>query len=165
MLLMDREKRPVGPEWDHVEAPEHLRRESLAVSAWTSGPFLVISSLITTKHHSGNVGPEWLISISRRRRRSKRCKDREVRRLLRDFNMWPCEEDNHEAGIARKFWMPVDPAERGVCECKTTEEQVVEPDGYTWSRLKPTASSSPKTESQSAPSSEQPASGPRPAGA
>lgn len=131
---MDREKRPSGTSWQEMEAPAQLRRDSIAISAWSNGPFIVVSSLITTRHHGGNVGPEWLISISRRKRRSKRCKNREVRRLLRDFAMWPCEEDNHELGIARKFWLPVDPSERGVCECKTDEEQVVESDGYTWSR-------------------------------
>ena len=129
---MECERRPVGLGWSQVSAPPQLIEDSLAVSSWVNGPFLAISALVATQHHSGNVGPEWLISISRRG--SRRPRSREVRRLLRDFEMWPCEEDNHELGIARKFWLPVDPKERGVCECKADEEQVVEPDGYTWSR-------------------------------
>ena len=131
---MEREKRPFGAGWEEIEAPEHLRSESVAVPAWANGRFVAISSLIIVPHHSGNVGPEWIISISRRG--SRRPRPRETRRLLRDFGMWPCEEDNHEPGIARKFWLPLDPAERGICECKADEEQVVESDGYTWSRLR-----------------------------
>ena len=162
-VLLEREKRPFGIGWVQAEAPENLIRESIAISAWSNGRFFAISTLVTAKHHSGNVGPEWLISISRR---GPRCANsREVRRLLRDFGMWPAEEDNHERGRARKFWLPVDPAERGVCECKTNEEQVVESDGYTWSRLKPNASSSPTSETQSEPSSERLASAHRSASA
>ena len=130
------EKRPISPVWVNIPTPSHIVADSIAVSTWVNGPFVVISSLITVEHHSGNVGPEWLISISRRRRQSNRCNSRESRRVLRQFGMYPAEEDNHEPGMARKFWLPVDPAERGVCECKTNEEQVRESDGYTWSRRK-----------------------------
>jgi hypothetical protein len=43
------------------------------------------------------------------------------------------EEDNHHPGIARHFWMVVDPARRVDCECKVGETVVKEPDGYKWS--------------------------------
>ncbi len=47
------------------------------------------------------------------------------------------EEDNHEPGNARHFFVPVDKAKRGICECKTTEEVHVEPNGHTWTNPRP----------------------------
>lgn len=132
------EKRP-GPEWE--EAPDidmnALRRRlgspASVSSAWTRGRFRAISTLEPSGElPKGGVGPQWLVSISRRGRR--RPTSEECRRILRQFRMVGAEEDNHEPGIARKFWMPVDPNERVDCQCKADEEQVVEPDGYTWSR-------------------------------
>lgn len=130
---METEKRPGGAGWEEGEVPSQLLGEATPISMWVNGRFRAISELKEVELPGGGIGPTWIISISRMGARRPRI--RETRRLLRDFGMWPCEEDNHEPGIARKFWLPVDPAERGICECKTDEEQVVEPDGYTWSRL------------------------------
>jgi len=125
------EKRPQHPNWDQLQNPPGPD-PSPTLSTWANGRFLAISQLADMKLPSGGIGPTWTISISRQG--SRRPRDREVRRILREFSMWPTEEDNHEPGIARKFFMSVDPAERTDCECKANEEQVVEPDGYTWSR-------------------------------
>ena len=82
----------------------------------------------------GATGPTWLVSISRS---GARASDDEVRDVLIAFGMHEAEEDNHEPGVARKFFLIVDPAERTACECKADEEQIVEPDGFTWSNPKP----------------------------
>lgn len=43
------------------------------------------------------------------------------------------DEDNHNPGIARALFCPVEPEYRHACECRITETLVVEPDGYEWS--------------------------------
>jgi hypothetical protein len=101
---------------------------------WQSGPILVASSLIVAEMPDGNgTGEQWLVSVSANR---KRPKPHHVRRALRAFDMTAAEEDNHEPGVARKFFLVVDPARRVDCECKTTEETIVEPDGFRWSNPK-----------------------------
>lgn len=99
---------------------------------WGRGPLRVISSvgMMELPDGGGEQGPTWLISVSSG---GTRATDREARRALRDFGMAGAEEDNHTPGIARAFFLVVDPARRVDCECKTTETVIVEEDGYRWS--------------------------------
>jgi hypothetical protein len=118
-------REPEGREWSRsrVALPNAV--------AWTSGPITVLSSLAMAElpDGSGELGPQWQISISHQ---GKRPKPHHVRRALRAFGMVGAEEDNHHPGNARHFWLPVDPKRRRDCECKETEETVVDADGYTW---------------------------------
>ena len=82
----------------------------------------------------GGVGPTWLVTISYR---GARPSDAHVELVLRQFRMRDAEEDNHTPGITRSFFMPVDPKWRGVCDCKETEETIVEDDGYEWQNPRP----------------------------
>lgn len=117
-------KTPTGPEWAIVA------RLPVGV-VWQSGNVRVISTLDEAELPTGDgVGPQWHISISTAK--NTRPKPFHVRRALRAFGMVGAEEDNHEPGMARHFWMPVDPSKRVDCECKTTEVTVVESDGYRW---------------------------------
>lgn len=84
----------------------------------------------------GLTGPTWHLSVSRL---GKRPRERDVEHALRDFELVGAEEDNHHPGGARHFFLPVDPAYQGQCECKTTEDVIVEPDGYAWTNPKPAA--------------------------
>ena len=129
------EKRPTGAGWSWFEPPIYRGANA---SGWLRGNFRILSQIDNIELPKGGIGPQWIVSISRRGRRRPTVK--ECRRLLRHFGMGSAEEDNHEKGIARKFWLPVDPAERVDCECKVDEEQVVEADGYTWSRPREKAS-------------------------
>lgn len=100
------------------------------------GKLVVVSTLDVAElpDGSGEVGPQWHVSISiDDLRRPRRATDEECERTLRDFDLVGAEEDNHEPGRARHFWLPVDPARRVECECKTTDEVIVEPDGHRWS--------------------------------
>ncbi|HEY3500707.1 MAG TPA: hypothetical protein VGK73_38710 [Polyangiaceae bacterium] len=135
-----REKRPRGSEWvecrDPYRGTEAATEPSrLACSTWTDGLVLVVSALELAElpDGSGRAGEQWHISISRGG--GKRAKPHDVRRALRAFGMVSAEEDNHEPGSARNFWMPVDPAARVDCECKTDEDQIVT-DGHRWSNPK-----------------------------
>jgi hypothetical protein len=104
-------------------------------SVYRRGELTVIVTLATMEMPDGNgSGPTWLLSVTRR---GKRAKDNLVKVALRDFGMLDAEEDNHNPGQARCFFLVCDPARRVACECKTTEQVLVEPDGYRWSNPTP----------------------------
>lgn len=130
--MTDTERKPAaGSGWERVESPMDFR---VNASAWRRGRLRVISTLDQTETN-GWEGPTKILSISRVGNR--RPNDRELARMIRDFGVpSPYDEDNHENGIARKVFCPTDPSARTACECKVTEEVVVEPDGYRWSRPK-----------------------------
>lgn len=117
--------RAPGGKWEHVG-------KHGGGTFWDCGPLRVLSELAQAEYPdgSGDVGPQWLISVSYKRRRPN---DKQLRKALRAFNMVDAEEDNHMPGGTRQFWLPVDPGRRVGCECKVTEVQVVEVDGHTWS--------------------------------
>lgn len=134
---MSREKRPRrGKGWMEIPTPREARLDNtLSVSVWANGAVRVISELCNAELPGGDgaSGPTWHISVSRLARRPM---PRDVEHALRDFELIGAEEDNHHPGNARHYFMPVDPAFRGICECKATEDVVVERDGYTWTNPK-----------------------------
>lgn len=111
----------------------HIR--ALSYSVWYRSGVMVVSALemADAPDGRGDMIPQWHISIAGNRRRST---DVEVRQTLVCFGMMDAEEDNHHPGVARHFWLTVDPARRVDCECKTTEETIVEMDGYRWQNSK-----------------------------
>jgi len=127
-------KQPRGREWTRL--PDVRPPDGSIVQRWSSGPILVTSGIHNTElpDGRGERGPQWLIGISAQ---GKRPKPHHVRRVLRAFGMKEAEEDNHEPGVARKFFLVVDPTRRVDCECKDTEETIVEPDGFRWSNPRP----------------------------
>lgn len=66
----------------------------------------------------------------------RRASDAEIEYILRAFDMADAEEDNHSPGVARHFFRPIHlPAgQTSICDCKSDETTVIEPDGYRWSR-------------------------------
>lgn len=102
-------------------------------SLWATHDGLrAISSLEDAKYPSGvGAGPQWHISVAYIGER-RRATNTELLRAVDGFGMDVFDEDNHAPGEARHLWMPVDPAERTACECKTSERTMVEPDGYAW---------------------------------
>lgn len=125
--MPDQQERRPGPDWLEVPYPPQARAPGhIAGSAWVFGHVCVISALTNAElpDGSGELGPQWHISITRKR---KRPKETDVRRALRAFRLVGAEEDNHHPGNARHFWLPVVD-----CECKAEEATIVEPDGYTY---------------------------------
>jgi hypothetical protein len=103
----------------------------LSYSAWSNGKLLAFSALETAQLPDGSgVGLQFHISISAN---GKRVDSKTARRALAAFRLQDAEEDNHEPGVAKHFWLPVDPEHRVDCECKATEVQVTEADGHRWS--------------------------------
>jgi len=119
--------------------PRMLESLPMSVSAWIRRDVFILSAfeLAEAPDGTGEAIPQWHVSISTRNDKgdhpSKRSSDEEVRQTLAGFGMTGAEEDNHHPGVARHFWMPVDPARRRDCECKVTEKVITEPDGYRYS--------------------------------
>ena len=129
---MDKREKLPPREWQPIPTPFAIRSASIGASSWMLGRVAVISTLVDADlpDGSGETGPQWHVSISAS---GKRAKPTEIRKALRAFGMVGAEEDNHHPGAARHFWMPVDPKRRVACECKATEVQVVDSEGYRWS--------------------------------
>lgn len=102
-------------------------------STWRSHDGLFVMSAcensVLPGTHPEEYGPQWHISVSRAPARST---TDDVRRVVEGFAMPAFDEDNHHPGIARHLWCPVDERYRTACECKLTEQLIVEPDGYEW---------------------------------
>ena len=130
-----RERRPGSGAWGHIQA---WNGPGVIVgSRWTDGRLIVVSALeMAGSPVTGEPTPQWHISVSSRGRRPK---PHEIRRALRALGMVGAEEDNHHPGVARHFWLPVDPAHRVGCECKAAEDTITGPDGYQWTNPKPGA--------------------------
>jgi len=135
-----RERWPKDSDWAQVPLPASVVSALVVIdgcaSAWLSGRLRVLSALEQAElpDRSG-IGPQWHVSITAGQ--DRRASPGQVRRALTAFGMLKGEEDNHHPGVARHFWMPVDPSHRVDCECKETEDLVVEGDGYRWTNPKP----------------------------
>lgn len=102
--------------------------------SWKKGRVRALTECTVMEYPDGDgKGPTWLVSFSLD---GERLSGRPLDRALSDFGMSDAEEDNHHPGVARHFFMPVDPAHRVDCECKSDETIIVEADGYTWSNSK-----------------------------
>jgi hypothetical protein len=126
---------PTLPGWVALPAARLLAPGVWTISAWQNGTTCVISGLEVAEYPDGKgVGPQWHVSVSRvGALKNHRPHPHDIRRAKRAFALKNAEEDNHHSGVARHFWIPVDPAHRVACECKTDESVVVEADGYSWS--------------------------------
>lgn len=122
-------KRPPA-HWERL--PSRPGIDMPGVELWRYSGFLVTSQLEATNspRPPGQPTPTWMLAVSRNHRRPT---DNDIARALRAFSMQEAIEDNHEPGVKRMFFLPVDPAQRAECECKTDEALVTEPDGYQWS--------------------------------
>jgi hypothetical protein len=76
---------------------------------------------------------EWIVSFSGAGVTA--LPNKKIKQYLRDFSFSDAEEDNHEPGFARKFFLAVEEKHRKKCECKD-EEQVRLSENYVYSRKK-----------------------------
>lgn len=103
------------------------------VHRWINGDIVACASRHSgvESHKSKLIVPSFQLSISVAGRRAS---DDVVRGVLADFGLEGAEEDNHSSGIARHFWLDEGRTSQPECECKKTEETIVEADGYQWQR-------------------------------
>lgn len=101
-------------------------------TAYQKGEWSALSSLVQVEDEHLPLHWEWLVSFSRMGR--SRLTNKEIAQCLRDFDAEAFEEDNHERGVARKFWYAVDPQYRKPCPCK--DEMVITEGDYQFSTKK-----------------------------
>lgn len=133
-----RVRKPKGLGWFALGVTR-LPNEDWDMYGWTHDATMTraISSLNPMRlPATGRTGLTWLVSVTRITEDGGADRPSEAQaRLVRcAFGMLDAEEDNHHPGNSRHFFLPVNPAERVPCECKAGETQVVEPDGYRWSK-------------------------------
>lgn len=98
-------------------------------TAYQRGKFCALSSLVNVYDEHQPAHWEWLISFSNRGK--KRLSNEEIKLCLKDFGAEGFMEDNHEPGIARKFWLAVEQKYRAPCPCQ--DEEVITEGDYRYS--------------------------------
>lgn len=94
-------------------------------TAYQQGRFCALSSLVDVYDDHQPAHWEWLISFSNMG--NARLSNAEIQKCLKDFNALDFMEDNHEPGVARKFWLAVEEKYRVPCPCQN-EHVIVEGD-------------------------------------
>ncbi len=107
-----------------------------ATMVWVGHGLAVISDAINAEYQR-LACPHNHISVSVPGE-SRRATDVEMEVVREAFDMVDAEEDNHSPGVARHLFLPLHLPRGtvGICDCKSDETVVVEPDGYQWSRPK-----------------------------
>ena len=119
-------RRPQGFGWQMITVNKDW-------TAWQCGNVCALSSMVFVEDEHQPAHWEWLISFSKGGR--ARLSDAELAPALKAFDATNFEEDNHEPGIARKFWYAVDVQYRKPCPCKN--EIVITEGDYRYSQEKP----------------------------
>lgn len=105
------------------------------IHRWTNGTIVACAArhAAVESHTSKLLVPSFCVSISDNGHRPS---NDVIRSVLADFGLEGAEEDNHLPGVARHFWLDEGRDVQPECECKKTEETIVEPDGYCWQRAR-----------------------------
>lgn len=116
--------------WRHVSK---FDIEGAETHAWQCRAMRVLSSAEMVEYR-GVVCAHNHVSVSVGE--DRRPTDHEMEMVRHDFDMHDAEEDNHQPGRIRNLFLPLhlQRGSVGVCDCKEDEEQVVESDGFVWSR-------------------------------
>ena len=115
---------PQGDGWTFLQF-------AAAGMAWQhrSGICAISSTIWVNDEHEPELHWEWLVSFSVMGQ--SRVSDKRLKWVLKAWGMEEFEEDNHELGIARKFWLAIEPRFRKPCPCK---DEIILTDGeYRWS--------------------------------
>lgn len=100
-------------------------------TTWRSHDGIVVLSALSIAPLPGTDdlhGPSWHLSVSHF---GQRPTPEQTLTAIEAFAMPAYDEDNHHPGIARHLWCPVDEEYRNACECKLTEDLIVDGD-YEW---------------------------------
>lgn len=116
--------------WEMLPA---LLHDGETINRWRNGTVMACSSRhgAMESKRTGLIVPQLHVSISDD---GARASDETIRGVLADFGFEGAEEDNHQPGIARHFWLDEGARVQPECECKKVEETVTEPDGFKWQR-------------------------------
>lgn len=98
-------------------------------TAYQKGKYCALSSVCYIEDEHLPPHWEWLISFSGMG--AQRLSDLDIKKCLKDFEATDFEEDNHERGITRKFWLAVEHKYRIPCPCK--DEKIIIENDYKYS--------------------------------
>ena len=98
-------------------------------TAYQRGNYRALSSIALLHDNHQPAHWEWVVSFSYGGVR--RLTDDEIKKCLQEFGAQNFVEDNHEAGIARKFWLAVEEKYRAPCPCQ--DENVIVEGDYRYS--------------------------------
>ena len=118
-------RKPQGSGWRMVDINENW-------TAWKKGGVYALSSVIEVEDEHQPLHWEWMISFSYMGQRV--LTNKELKKPIKDFCAEGFEEDNHEKGIVRKFFMAVEPKYRVPCPCK--DEIIITEGEYSYSAKK-----------------------------
>ena len=101
---------------------------------WIGHGLQLIDTYIDAEYR-GEVVPHRHLSVAVAGH-ARRATDLEMARVRIDFGLEDAEEDNHQPGVARNLFRPLHlpGGTVGICDCKSDETVVIEPDGFRWSR-------------------------------
>ena len=108
-MIQPQRRSPKHGGWVLQEIREHF-------TIWRKGHLVCLSSIVWIEGEHLPPHWEWLISFSYEGRSV--LNDEQIKKCLSDFEASEFEEDNHERGNARKFWLAVDQKYRKPCPCK-----------------------------------------------
>ncbi|MEH6476671.1 MAG: hypothetical protein V7727_13345 [Sneathiella sp.] len=116
--------RPLGDGWHFVGFCQ-------AGMAWQNsrGVAAISSTVWVNDKDEPRLHWEWLVSFSMAGKR--RLTIAEMTKAVADWGVQEFEEDNHEPGIARKYWLAIDPQFRKPCPCK--DETIIVEGDYQYS--------------------------------
>lgn len=98
-------------------------------TVWRKGLFKCLSSVVYISDEHLPPHWEWLISFSYS---GKTLNDNQVKEVLNEWGALEFEEDNHERGVVRKFWLAVEHRFRKPCPCK--DEKIITEGNYSYSQ-------------------------------
>ena len=120
-MTQENRRQPASGDWQMIGIyPQY--------TAWQKGPFCALSSMAHVYDDHQPAHWEWLISFSYMGKRS--LSNQEIKLCLKDFGAEDFIE-NHEPGVARKFWLAVDEKYRVPCPCQ--DETVIVEGDYRYS--------------------------------
>lgn len=101
------------------------------------GYYAISSRIVVKEPHHETPNEQFLVSFSFQNGKGpQRISNVNLAPILREWGIddqW--EEDNHERGAARKFWLPLEERYRRPCPCK--DEVVITEGDYSYSVKKP----------------------------
>jgi hypothetical protein len=100
--------------------------------------FVRVLSSAEMAEYQGVIVPHNHVTVSVDEMLGRRPKDSEMAEVRLAFDMEDAEEDNHQPGRIRNLFLPLHlpRGTTGICDCKSDETVVVEPDGFQWSKPK-----------------------------
>lgn len=131
---------PVDLAWRHTEEGDCARVSEIIggeTHIFVNGHMRVLTSAEMADYR-GKVYPHNHVTVSVHPSLGRRPTDAEMLAVRHAFDMHDAEEDNHQPGRIRNLFLPLHLPRGtvGVCDCKSDETIVVEPDGFQWSKAK-----------------------------